>query len=91
MENIKTPSRTFWEIWKILKPREKKSEISSLRGGFNIICPVKGQLSKSITQGTGYDKRHAGRTTARPSYVPLELTEKHQSVHLYFCSKHLTA
>ena len=33
MENIKTPSQTFWEIWKILKPREKKSEISSLRGG----------------------------------------------------------
>ena len=34
MDNIKTPSRTFWEIWKILKPREKKSEISSLRGGY---------------------------------------------------------
>ena len=36
---FKTPSRTFWGIWKILKPREKKSEISSLRGGVLILSP----------------------------------------------------
>ena len=33
LENIKNPDETFGEIWKILRTREKHSEILSLRGG----------------------------------------------------------
>ena len=31
LENIKNPDETFGEIWKILRPREKHSEILSLK------------------------------------------------------------
>ena len=61
MENIKTPSRTFWEIWKILKPREKKSEISSLRGGFNIIPPVMQFVSLSLERSLIMTVSHLSR------------------------------
>ena len=61
MENIKTPSRTFWEIWKILKPREKKSEISSLRGGLIII------LSARYKDVSG-DEAVAGLSISRKSF-----------------------